>query len=113
MRRPAMTADVTGRLQYDVKERPTRTGQPMYLAAIEVDLPSKGSSTLPLGMGVLAFGDVGKMLALHQKGDEISVSGRVQLNHWRGQQELQIVADSILSDRTTSHLHTPENLELF
>lgn len=55
--------------------------------------------------GVLAFGKQADVLAKHQKGDLVSVSGQLQINQWTGQDGsthsgYAMVADSVISART-------------
>ena len=59
----------------------------------------------PRWLGILAFGNVADDLLGQNKGDLISVSGRIQRNTWvtpagEKREQLQIVADSIMSSRT-------------
>jgi single-strand DNA-binding protein len=56
-------------------------------------------------VGVVAFGRCAEDLLRHDKGELVSVSGRVQVNRWAGsdgeeREQLQVVADSIVSART-------------
>ena len=56
-------------------------------------------------LGVVAFGKQAEALALHRKGDIVSVSGNMQINQWTAQDGAtasgyQVVADSVVSART-------------
>ena len=104
-----MTAQLAahGRLVADVQSKTTGNGNSMAFTRIAVSLPCRvadsGESTLWLG--VTAFGKQADMLARHQKGDLISVSGAMQVNQWTGQggtthSGYSMVAESVISART-------------
>ncbi len=61
----------------------------------------------PLWLGLLAFGRIADDLLRHQKGDLLSAFGSVQRHTWTAhngeeREELQIIAESIISARTVS-----------
>ena len=92
-----------GRLGQNPKSIPTQSGKTMASSSIAVSVGDLNSS--PFWLAVLAFGQVGDTLLRHEKGDLISVSGRIQRNIWTTQtgeqkEQLQIVADSIVSSRS-------------
>lgn len=56
-------------------------------------------------MGIVAFGKQAEALARHGKGELISVSGTMQINHWTAKDGstssgYQVVADSVISTIT-------------
>lgn len=104
-----MTAQISayGRLVADPNTRTTGKGTNMAMARLAVPLPcnASGDGQATFWLGVLAFGKQADALALHVKGDLVSVSGNMQLNQWTGQdggtqQGYQVLADSVISART-------------
>jgi len=100
-----MQASAYGRLGQDPKGIATKTGTAMCVASIAVDVAREDADAPPLWLGIVAFGRVAEALAKHNKGDLLSVSGRVQVNRWTGNdgtrhEQLQIVADALVSART-------------
>jgi single-strand DNA-binding protein len=98
-----MQAAAYGRLGQEPKNIQTQSGKTMAAASIAVSIGEHDEP--PQWMGILAFGRVADDLLRHQKGDLLSVSGRVQRSKWTtssGEQreQLQIVADSIVSSRS-------------
>lgn len=99
-----MQAAAYGRLGQAPRRISTQGGKSMAVASIAVNV---GEHDDPAEwFGVLAFGQVADALLRHEKGDLVSVSGRVQRSSWTGSdgqkhQQLQIVADSVISARTT------------
>ena len=104
-----MTAQISayGRLVADPQTRTTANDKQMTMARLAVSLPchtgQNGEATYWLG--VVAFGKQAELLAKHQKGDLVSVSGNMQLNQWAGQdgtqkEQPQVIADSVISART-------------
>lgn len=100
-----MQASAYGRLGQEPKRINTQSGKPMAVSSLAVSV-GEAQDDHPEWFGVVAFGRVADDLLRHQKGDLVSVSGRVQRSTWtRGDgqtvQQLQIVADSLISARTT------------
>lgn len=92
-----------GRMGQEPRSIPTRSGKTMVTTSIAVNI--EDADAPPLWLGVVAFGAVAELLLKHDKGDLISVSGRCQRNSWttntgEKREQLQIVADSIVSSRT-------------
>lgn len=93
-------AALYGRLGRDPDPRTSQSGNPWATASIAVALGDDDAP--PMWFNVIAFGRTAEVLCKHAKGDLLSVSGRLQMNRWRGQdgaerEQLQIVADSIVS----------------
>src|SRR5690348_10885159 len=98
-----MQASCYGRLAADPKPISTKTGKPMTVATMAVDIGDDGDA--PLWVGVVAFGRVAEDLERHGKGDLLSVSGRVQRKNWTDREgntreSLQVIADALVSART-------------
>ena len=99
-----------GRLGADPRPIETRTGKPMTVGSIAVELPDRTQgadegAAYTLWLGVCAFSRVAEDLARCRKGQCIAVSGRVQFSRYRtraGEQrsQLQVVADSLVSAAT-------------
>lgn len=97
-----------GRLANDPKEISTTNGNTrmaVSTAAVDVADPRDEQDDAPLWLGVVAFGRQAEALLKHQKGDCVSVSGRVQRRRYQGQdgaqrEQLQVVTDSLVSART-------------
>lgn len=107
--RDKMTAQISayGRLVANPTERSTNTGVSMAMCRLAVLLPchSAQDGHSVFWLGVIAFGKQAAALALHVKGDMISVSGIMQINQWTTQDGgtqtgYQVVADSIISTKT-------------
>ncbi|MBO0125103.1 single-stranded DNA-binding protein [Agrobacterium sp. OT33] len=98
-----MHAAAYGRLGQDQKMISTQSGKPMSVASIAVTIDDHDAP--PQWIGIVAFGNAAEALSRHQKGDMLSVSGRVQRSRWttdsgEKREQLQIVADSVISSRT-------------
>ena len=99
----SMQASAYGRIAQEPREISTRTGKMMVVTNIAVAIGDYNDP--PLWVGVVAFGKVGEDLTRHQKGDLISVAGRVQRSSWttpsgEKREQLQVVADSLVSSRS-------------
>ena len=99
-----MTAQIAawGRLGSDPRALETKSGKPMTVATIAVEV---GDDEEPEWLGIVAFGTTAETLARHAKGDCLSVSGRLQRRTYstregEQRQQLQIVADSLVSARS-------------
>lgn len=92
-----------GRIGQGPRLIPTQSGKTMVASSIAVSVG--GHDEPPLWLAILAFGHVGDTLLRHEKGDLISVSGRVQRNGYttsagEKREQLQIIADTIISARS-------------
>lgn len=99
-----MVASIHGRLGQDPRAIETRSGKPMTVATIAVDLQDRNGESATQWVGVVAFGRLADDLLRHTKGECIAVSGRCQSNTWTNgsgetQTQLQLVADTIVSAR--------------
>lgn len=105
-----MQAACYGRLGQEPRSIETKSGTSMAVASLAVDLaesrePAADEPPPPLWIGIVAFGRQAEMLLKHSKGDLLSVSGRVQRSrytdrHGDSREQLQVIADSIVSART-------------
>jgi len=100
-----MQAAAYGRLGQDPRQIVTSTGKSMTVATIAVDVARDDPDAAPLWLGIVAFGRLAEELAKHNRGELVSVAGRVQRRDYTDklgerQQQLQIVCDSLLSART-------------
>jgi len=100
-----MYASCYGRIGQDPRSIQTKSGKPMCVCSIAVELATRDGQAVTQWLGIVAFGGVADDLARHAKGDPIGVSGRVQHNSYTKNdgtkvEQLQIVADSIVSART-------------
>jgi single-strand DNA-binding protein len=99
-----MQASAYGRLAADPRAIATKTGKAMSVVGMAVDVD--GEANGPLWIDVVAFGRVAEELLRHTKGDLLSVCGKIQRHTWAdrdGNQrdKLQIIADAVISARTT------------
>ncbi|WP_431321655.1 single-stranded DNA-binding protein [Rhizobium sp. YTU87027] len=99
-----MQSAAYGRLGQEPRSIQTQSGNAMAVASIAVSVGEHDEP--PLWIGILAFGKLADDLLRHQKGDMVSASGRVQRSSWTNsagekREQLQIVADSIISSRLT------------
>ena len=101
-------AAIYGRLGRDPETRETANGKPLTMVAVAVDLEcrerGKDTETQAEWFDVLAFGRSAETLAKHEKGDLVSVAGRLQLSAWttstgETRRQFQLVADSVVSAR--------------
>ena len=101
-------AAIYDRLGRDPETRETANGKPMTMVAVAVDLEcrerGKDTETQAEWFDVLAFGRSAETLAKHEKGDLVSVAGRLQLSAWttstgETRRQFQLVADSVVSAR--------------
>ena len=99
-----MYASVLGRFGQNPRSIETRSGKPMCVASMAVDLLDKNGESHTQWMNVVAFGKVADLLGRQKKGDLASLSGRCQTNHWTNadgqlQVGLSIIVDSIISSQ--------------
>ncbi|QIT56902.1 single-stranded DNA-binding protein [Aquisalimonas sp. 2447] len=99
-----MTAQLAawGRLGNEPRALETKTGKPMTVASLAVEVAEGGEAEW---FGLVAFRKQAEQLASHSKGDRLSVAGRLQRQEWKGRdgedrQQLQVIADSLVSART-------------
>lgn len=102
-----------GRLGGDPRTIETKTGKSMTVASVAVDAGDTGDPAL--WVGIVAFGRLADELRRHHKGDMLSAAGRVQVRQYTGsdgeaRQQLQIVADALLSARTVRPAGTRQRL---
>jgi len=95
-----------GRLVTDVQVRTTRQETKMAFTRMAVSLPrhSVDAGQETFWLSVVAFGSIAESLSGHKKADMQSVSGSMQMTHWKdrdGTQHTgyQIVADAVISVR--------------
>ena len=96
-----------GRLARDPRPIETRTGTPMTVATLAVDVAGQrdgDDDAEPLWLNVVAFNRLADTLARHAKGDPVSVSGTLQQRAYTASDgerrvNLECVADAILSAR--------------
>lgn len=67
--------------------------------------PDRGRPATCGRAGIVAFGKLADLRLRHTKGDLVSASGRVQVRRWTdtdgtGREQLQLVADALVSART-------------
>ena len=98
-----MQASVYGRVGQDPRAIRTQSGKSMAVASMAISIGDHDAQ--PLWIQALAFGHIADTLLRHEKGDLISVAGRVQRNDWttttgEKREQLQIVAESIVSSRS-------------
>jgi single-strand DNA-binding protein len=96
-----MAASIYGRLGSDPRAIPTKTGKPMTVVSIAVDIGADDPEWLQL----VCFGTNAEALARHAKGDLIWASGRVERNCYTNRSggercQLKLVCDTIVSART-------------
>ena len=102
----SMNCAAHGRLGRDPKDIQIASGKSMAVASVAVSLPCReaqdGFETFWLKL--VAFGREADALLKLQKGDPVSVSGRIHLSHWTRQdgtkqQDVELIADSIVAAR--------------
>lgn len=99
-----MYVSARGRFGQDPRRIETRSGKPMCVARIAVDVLDKNGESHTQWMNVVAFGKIADLLGGQKKGDLASLAGRCQSDHWTNsdgqfQVGLSIIADSIISSR--------------
>jgi single-stranded DNA-binding protein len=99
-----MYSSLYGRLGKDAQPIATRSGKPMTAASLAVDVSPRDAEATAW-VRVIAFGKLADRLAGHLKGESVSVSGRMELTHWTGddgaeRESWQLIADSLHSART-------------
>jgi single-strand DNA-binding protein len=100
-------ASIYGRLGRDPQTRQTKNGSNMVTASIAVDATpgNHDGDQETIWFQVLAFGKVGDTLARHQKGDLVSMSGRITQSRWTSQAGeektgMTIIADTVISAKS-------------
>ena len=94
-----------GRLGQDPRIIDTKSGNAMTVCSLAVTLPTRDEDDATQWFDIVAFGRVAELLAKQQKGELVSVSGRVQMNRYQPsggetRETLQIIVDSIVSARS-------------
>ena len=80
-------ASLRGRAVADAVQRETRNGKPMATCRLAVDVEREsegGGDSAPWWITALAFGRLAASLAAVQKGDPVSVTGRLERSHFTG-----------------------------
>jgi single-stranded DNA-binding protein len=96
------TIQIYGRLGRAPEQRTTTAGKAMVTGAMVVDGRDGG---MPEWFSLVAFGTIGEVLAKHDKGDMVAVSGRLTKSAWTGRDGAEragfsVCVDSIASART-------------
>jgi single-stranded DNA-binding protein len=99
-----MQASIYGRLGRDAETLETKTGTPMAVASVAVNVGQRDADTT-VWVKVLAFGRLAERLAGHGKGELLAASGRVEISRWTGsdgteRETWQLLADALHSTRT-------------
>ena len=99
-----MTSSIYGRLGRDVREIQTKSGKPMAVVGVAVDV-GKPDAQETLWLDLVGFGGMAEKLLQHQKSDMVSASGRVSVNKWTDNQgnereTWQLIIDTLVSART-------------
>jgi len=97
------TIQIYGRLGRASEQRTTAAGKAMTTGTMVVDLGRDGE--VPEWFSLVAFGTISEVLAKHDKGDMVAVSGRLTKSAWTGRDGVQrtglsVLVDSIQSART-------------
>jgi single-strand DNA-binding protein len=96
-----MTAiQIYGRLYRAPEERATGAGKPMTTAGVVVDLGR--DAEMPEWISLVAFGTIGEVLAKHDKGDMVAVSGRLSKSAWKSQDGTEHTGFSVRVDGLAS-----------
>ena len=106
-----MTSQIAayGRLVFDPREIKTRTDKPMTSARLAVTLEVYGGgdddTDETLWLDVLTFGRAAESLARCNKGDTVSVAGKLRLTRFKtgdgeDRETWQCIADSVVSARS-------------
>jgi single-stranded DNA-binding protein len=97
------TIQIYGRLGRAPEQRTTAAGKAMVTGAMVVDLGRDAEA--PEWFSLVAFGTIGEVLAKHDKGDMVAVSGRLTKSAWTGRDGAErsgfsVCVDGIASART-------------
>lgn len=113
-----LTTSAYGRLGRDPETRQTRNGADLVTSSLAVDVAGYGhdGDQLTLWLDLVAFGSTGEALARHQKGDSISVMGRMTLRRWVGRdgeprEGWSLTVDALQSSRTVRPGGRPKRRE--
>ncbi len=99
-----MLVSAYGRFGQDPRSIETKTGTPMCVSSMAVDLSDKDGEFHTQWLNVVGFGKNADQLCRQSKGDLASISGRCQINRWTngdGQEQVQlsVIVDSIISSQ--------------
>ena len=94
-----------GRLGSDPREIQTKSGKDMAVSSLAVNLFDKDGEEHTQWFSIVCFGRLANELLRHEKGTLVSIAGRLQFNEYQtkdgeNREELQIIADSLLSAKT-------------
>lgn len=101
-----MSAQVSvyGRLGQEPRRINTKSGTPMVVSSLAVNLKKNREEEDTEWFGLVAFGRQAEDLERHEKGELVSAAGRLQVNTWQGKdgerRQLQIIVDSLVSARS-------------
>ena len=105
-----MTAQIAayGRLVFEPRTIQTRTDKPMTAARLAVAMEVYGGdddTDATLWLDVLAFGRTAETLARSNKGDSVSVAGKLRLTRFKtsdgeDRETWQCIADSVITARS-------------
>jgi len=105
-----------GRLAKDPETRPPKNGKNMALCSMAVDATpynaaEDGQETV--WFSLVAFGKQAEVLARHQKGEMVAITGDCTQNRWQGQDGnertgLSVTVDSLVSSRTVRPTRKPK-----
>lgn len=99
-----MLVSAYGRLGQDPRSIETKSGKPMCVTSMAVELQDKDGESHTQWLNVVGFGKSADLLSKQKKGDLASISGRCQINRWTNgdgqeQEQLSVIVDSIISSR--------------
>lgn len=100
-----IVSSVYGRIGRDPKTTQTKTGKQMVTASVAVDVGKDPAESETLWVNLLAFERNAELLAKHQTGDMVGVSGKLTRNHYEGKDGVKreswsMIVDSLHSSRT-------------
>lgn len=98
-------ASLYGRLGKDAQAIVTKSGKPMTVASLAVDVSARDEEAT-VWVKLVAFGAAAETLARHTKGEAVSAMGRLELSRWVGEdgaerENWQLVTEHLVSARTT------------
>lgn len=100
-----IVSSIYGRIGRDPKQTQTKNGKQMVTASVAVDVGKDPAESETLWVNLLAFERNAELLAKHQTGDMVGVTGKLTRNHYDGKDGVQreswsIIVDSLHSSRT-------------
>ncbi|MBK1656509.1 single-stranded DNA-binding protein [Allochromatium vinosum] len=103
-----LIGNIYGRLSADPTEKTTRTGKPMALASVAVDVTgqrTEDGDSETLWVSLMAFGHQCEALLRAEKGQMVAAIGKLTRSHYTGRDDIEreswtLLAESVITAKS-------------